>query len=282
MPSQIAGAQASPARPVHREVPKAYPEVAKPSFPWHTISYAGSTASSLQPEQAAGCAAQGAPQHHLTCTDPAVPSTCHDTRAGVSDPAATYAGRADPQQEAAGLRDSPSQKSVSQAAASSGSASAHTPGTSATGATLGLNHPSQPGCSSPLHSKDCQGLSTIATLQLNDMQSKPSHDPGRSDSSSAASQQSAEGQTASDSTRAPAQFAALRPISAADFEVAMQRIRPSITRDFSVELAPGMLCTCQHSCSRMHALQTNLPGPLAESWCRNLLDSFQCPSAWRA
>ena len=38
----------------------------------------------------------------------------------------------------------------------------------------------------------------------------------------------------------PGQETALRPISAADFEVARQRVRPSIMRDFTGELTPGM------------------------------------------
>ena len=253
------------------ESPKASREVAKLTLPCHTTTDAGSTASGLHPETAAGSAAQAAPQHHLSRTDPALASSSHGTgsRAGVGAPAATHAGHASSQQEAAGSRNLPSPGPASQAAASSGSASGGTAGTSAalqsTGASVVPCHPPDPGRASPPQAAGYQGPSTKATLQMNGTGSKPSHDPGGSESSCAASQQSAAGQTTSDCTGSPGPGAALRPISAADFEVAMQRIRPSITRDFSVELTPGTLCTCQHFCSSMHALQTTWPGQPPES-----------------
>ena len=83
---------------------------------------------------------------------------------------------------------------------------------------------------------------------------EPSHDLGRPRSSLAASLPSVAHQGRA--SLAPlTQDAAPRPISAADFEVAMQRIRPSITRDFSIELTPGRLPTLQN----ILAMQTFCP-----------------------
>lgn len=123
--------------------------------------------------------------------------------AGLLGPAAGMNKLHGLQQEAADLGDAPATGSEHQARADSAPAASSNPDAAAT-----LQHQRDAACLDPSWS---------------------------------ASLRSGVDQESGNPAASVAHEAVLRPITAADFEVAMQHIRPSITRDFTVELTPGTL-----------------------------------------
>ncbi|KAK9844745.1 hypothetical protein WJX74_006256 [Apatococcus lobatus] len=161
----------------------------------------GSVASSSDPHGPTGSAQNKGHQQTdcLNPSDPERPSGTHDIGAGTA-----CSGRA---ADAAGLY-----------ASQQGAASLR---------DAACQEPSSAAASSSTASSGHSGAAA-----------EPSHDLGGPHSSPAASLPSEADQGRGNVAAPLAQDAALRPISAADFEVAMQRIGPSITRDFTVELTP--------------------------------------------
>ncbi len=126
------------------------------------------------------------------------------------------------------------------------------------GATGSLTDNSSPGAAEQAAAASHQPLPSVSAadnrssmaLGRSSRQAAQEAPPGRGAVASAYAQfQPSRSDVTGNPAALPDQGGCLRPISNGDFEAAMQRVRPSITRDFTVELSPGEPCiSLYHQC----------------------------------